>query len=57
MDEVREVSAEAGNPLTFEMELLKSGKKVIGVRFFNIKSANSRKKLLAAGAHPGSTEV
>lgn len=46
IEEVQEVSAEGGNPLTFETELLKSGKKVIGVRFFNIKSANSRKKLL-----------
>jgi len=46
IEEVKEVSAEGGNPLTFETELLKSGKKVIGVRFFNIKSANSRKKLL-----------
>ncbi|PRY09009.1 replication initiator protein [Pontibacter ummariensis] len=43
--EVKEVSAEAGNPLTFNMELLKSGKKVIGVRFTDIKSANSRKKI------------
>jgi hypothetical protein len=45
VDEVREVSAEAGNPLTFETELLKTGKKIIGMRFFNIRSANSRKKL------------
>lgn len=47
--EVKEVSAEAGNPLTFQTDLIKTGKKVIGVRFFNIKSANSKKKL-AEGA-------
>ena len=61
LEEVRKVSAEAGNPLTFETELLRSGKKVIGVRFYNIKSANSRKKLLgltpAAPRYEGKKET
>lgn len=48
IEEVREVSAEIGNPMTFDIELIKIGKKVVGVKFYNIKSANTKRKLAEA---------
>ncbi len=40
IEDVKEVSAEVGNPMTFEVELKKIGKKVVSVKFHKIRSAN-----------------
>lgn len=45
IEDVKEVSAEVGNPMTFKTELKKKGKKVIGVKFYSIRSANTKKKV------------
>ncbi len=51
IDEVKYVSAERGNPMTFDVQLIKQGKKVVEVRFYNIKSANtgSNRNLIQEG--------